>query len=155
MRHGRGVNKALGGVKTTRKSKCNWYFISIHAYTLQNQVTYNKSATVSLCKYSAITVTHLNVRSAINMQTLKVIFFFKIKRITAIFLHKVYTGQQPNDILIRCNTLSLTSLTLTFCPWSTICYTFFMKEINPILLWSSLNFTMDWGTYIIVNVWIL
>ena len=75
MRHGRGVDKALGGVKTTRKSKCNWYFISIHAYTLQNQVTYNKSATVSLCKYSAITVTHLNIRTAINMQTLKVIFF--------------------------------------------------------------------------------
>ena len=29
-------------------------------------------------------------------------------------LHKVYTGQQPNDILILCNTLSLTTLTLTF-----------------------------------------
>ena len=39
MKHGRGVDKALGGVKTTRKSKCNWYFISIHAYTLQKQVT--------------------------------------------------------------------------------------------------------------------
>ena len=77
MRHGRGVDKAFRGVKTTRKSKCNWYFISIHAYTLQNQVTYNKSATVSLCKYSAITVTHLNVRTSINMQTLKVIFFLK------------------------------------------------------------------------------
>ena len=26
---------------------------------------------------------------------------------------------------------------------STICYTFFMKEINPILIWPSLNFTMN------------
>ena len=62
------------GVKTTRKSKCNLYFISIHAYTLQKHVTYNKSATVSLCKYSAITVTQ-NVRTSINMPTLKFIFF--------------------------------------------------------------------------------
>ena len=77
MRHGKGVDKRpySSGVKTTRKTKCNWYFISIHAYTLQKQVTYKKSSTVSLCKYSAITVTHLNVRTSINMPTLKFIFF--------------------------------------------------------------------------------
>ena len=38
---------------------------------------------------------------------------------------------QPNDILIRRNTLSLTSLTLTFCPWSRICYPFFRERNQP------------------------
>ena len=68
------LNRLSSRVKTTRKSKCNLYFISIHAYTLQKHVTQNKSATVSLCKYLAITVTHLNVRTRINIQTLKIIF---------------------------------------------------------------------------------
>ena len=59
---------------------------------LQKHLTYNKSAIVLLCKYSAITVTHLNVRTSTNMQTMKIIFFKKlIKRIRAIVLLNVCT----------------------------------------------------------------
>ena len=46
-----------------------------------------------------------------------------------------FARQQPNDVLIRCNRLSLTSLTLTFCPWSTICRHCFHERNQP-------NFTL-------------
>ena len=73
MIHGRGVDKALVAEKKPLESQNATYTST--AYTLQKHVAYNKSATVSRCKYLAITVTHLNVKTSINMKTLKIIFF--------------------------------------------------------------------------------
>ena len=70
-----GISRFLGNFAGPRPREISEALISNHAYTLQKHATWNKSAAVSLCKYLAITVTHLNVRTSINMQTLKIIFF--------------------------------------------------------------------------------
>ena len=77
MRHGKGVDKRpySSGVKNHKKDKMQlilYWYPRVHV-TKSGDI--KKSTTVSLCKYSAVTVTHLNVRTSINMQTLKLIFF--------------------------------------------------------------------------------
>ena len=39
MKHGRGVDKTLGGVKTTRKSKCNLSQMFIYPKVPTNKIT--------------------------------------------------------------------------------------------------------------------
>ena len=71
----------------------------------------------------------------------------------AIFLHKVYTAQQPNDILIHCNTLSLTSLTLTlFLSMIHNLLHFFRERNQANLTLVVVKFYNGLRTYIIVNV---
>ena len=59
-------------------------------------MTYNKFGTASLCKYSAITVTHLNVKTSINMQTLK--FMFLKNKENNSDLHKIYTDSSHDSL---------------------------------------------------------
>ena len=78
MRHGRGVDKALvAEYKPLELSQNATDTLLVSTRTRYKSKWHNKSATVSLCKYWAVMVTHLNVRTAINMQTLKFIFFKK------------------------------------------------------------------------------